>query len=500
MSGDDTTEFEGDRISKVMARAGVCSRRDAERWIADGRVAINGVTLDSPAVNVAEGDVVTVDGEPLASPDEARLWRFHKPDGLVTTHKDPQGRPTVFDQLPRDLPRVVSVGRLDLNSEGLLLLTNDGELAGKLEHPSTGWTRRYRVRVNGVVDPARLASVADGVTVEGVNYGPVRIEIERQQATNAWLAVSLTEGKNREIRRVMDHLGYRVNRLIRVAYGPFSIGRLDKGQIEEVPRKVLRDALAGFGEAVPEELRKPKPETTAKWAKAKPKPTKPGQKKHRDGPVAAAARDGKPWEARGDKPFRKREEGDKPFRKRDDGGKPFQKRDGDDKPFRKPREDGPRSDRPRDDRPRGDRPQGDRPRSDRPREDRPRGERQWEDRPRGDRPRDDRPRDDRPRSDRPRDDRPRGERQWEDRPRGDRPRDDRPRDDRPRSDRPREDRPRGDRQWEDRPPREDRPRGPTRPDGTPLPPAKPGANKKRARKDGLPGPRPLKSPGVKRKD
>jgi 23S rRNA pseudouridine2605 synthase len=287
MTGDDS-DFEGERISKVMARAGVCSRRDAERWITAGRVAINGRTLDTPAVNVAEGDVVTIDGEPLATPQEARLWRYHKPPGLVTTHKDPQGRPTVFDRLPRDLPRVVSIGRLDLNSEGLLLLTNDGALAGKLEHPTTAWTRRYRARVNGIVDAARLASVAEGVTVDGVTYGPVTIEVERQQGSNAWLAVSLTEGKNREIRRIMEHLGYRVNRLIRVAYGPFSLGRLDRGQVEEVPRKVLRDALATFGEAVPETLRKPKPESTAKWAKAKPRPTKPGQSKRREGPVAAA--------------------------------------------------------------------------------------------------------------------------------------------------------------------------------------------------------------------
>jgi 23S rRNA pseudouridine2605 synthase len=233
----------GERIAKLMARAGLCSRRDAERWIAEGRVVLDGKVLTSPAVTVTTTSDIRVDGKPIPQPEPARLWRYHKPAGLVTTHRDERGRPTVFERLPPDLPRLVSVGRLDLNSEGLLLLTNDGELARELELPARGWLRRYRVRVHGEVDPARLATLEKGITIDGVAYGPIRATLDRQQASNAWITVSLREGKNREIRRVMEHLGLSVTRLIRLAYGPFQLGELPRGAVEEVPRRVLREQL-----------------------------------------------------------------------------------------------------------------------------------------------------------------------------------------------------------------------------------------------------------------
>jgi 23S rRNA pseudouridine2605 synthase len=235
----------GERIAKRLARAGLCSRRDAERWIAEGRVAVDGKVLASPALTVSEASDIRVDGKPLPAAEPARLWRYHKPAGLVTTHRDEQGRATVFDRLPPDLPRVVSVGRLDLASEGLLLLTNDGELSRALELPARGWLRRYRVRVHGAVDAARLAALEAGVTVDRMSYGPIRAVLDREQGSNAWLTISLHEGKNREIRRVMEHLGLRVSRLIRIAYGPFQLGDLPRGAVEEVPRKVLREQLGG---------------------------------------------------------------------------------------------------------------------------------------------------------------------------------------------------------------------------------------------------------------
>jgi 23S rRNA pseudouridine2605 synthase len=231
------------RIAKVLARVGLCSRRDAERWIAEGRVAVDGAVLTSPAVTVTAENEIRVDGRPLPEPERARLWRFHKPAGLVTTHRDEKGRPTVFGALPAELPRLVSIGRLDLNSEGLLLLTNDGALARRLELPATGWVRRYKVRVHGFVDPARLAVLARGTTVDGVAYGPIRAQLERQQGSNAWITLSLQEGKNREVRRVLEHLGYPVTRLIRLAYGPFQLGHLARGAIEEVLKKVLEEQL-----------------------------------------------------------------------------------------------------------------------------------------------------------------------------------------------------------------------------------------------------------------
>ena len=233
----------GERIAKVMARAGLCSRRDAERWIADGRVTVNGKRLDSPAFTVSDADVIAVDGKPIPAKEPTRLFRYNKPRGLIVAARDPQGRPTVFDNLPADLPRLVSIGRLDLDSEGLLLLTNDGELKRRLELPATGWTRRYRVRVHGAVDPAALAGLAGGITIADIRYGPVRAALERQQDGNAWIAMSLTEGKNREVRRICEHLGWPVSRLIRIAYGPFQIGSLVQGAVEEVPAKVLQEQL-----------------------------------------------------------------------------------------------------------------------------------------------------------------------------------------------------------------------------------------------------------------
>lgn len=233
----------GERIAKALARAGLCSRREAERWIAEGRVAVNGAVLASAAVNVVASDRIAVDGKPLPAAEPARLWRYHKPKGLVTTHRDPQGRPTVFERLPSGLPRVVSVGRLDITTEGLLLLTNDGALARLLELPSTGWLRRYRVRAFGTTTQAELDRLKDGITLEGVRYGPIEATIERMQGDNIWLAVALREGKNREVKRVLDHLGLAVNRLIRVSFGPFQLGDLAPGAAEEVRPRVLRDQL-----------------------------------------------------------------------------------------------------------------------------------------------------------------------------------------------------------------------------------------------------------------
>ena len=240
---DPTADERPERIAKVLARAGVCSRRDAERWIADRRVSVDGRILTTAAVTVTAANDIRVDGKPLPTPERARLWRYHKPAGLVTSHRDEKGRPTVFDALPKDLPRLISVGRLDLNSEGLLLLTNDGALARWLELPSTGWMRRYKVRVHGEAEPERLAALAKGITVDGVSYGPIRASLERRQGSNAWIAMALREGRNREVRRVLEHLGFQVTRLIRLSYGPFQLGNLARGAVAEVPKKVLAEQL-----------------------------------------------------------------------------------------------------------------------------------------------------------------------------------------------------------------------------------------------------------------
>ncbi len=247
----------GDRIAKVLARAGVASRRGAEEIIAAGRVTVNDRKIDSPALNVQPTDKITVDGQPLAEPEPERLWLYHKPAGLVTTTKDERDRPTIYDALPPEMPRVMSIGRLDLNSEGLLLLTNDGGVKRKLELPSTGWLRRYRVRVKGTPTEAMLAPLIEGITVDGERFQPMQISIDRQQGANAWLTVGLREGKNREIRRAMETVGLTVNRLIRVSYGPFQLGNLKSGTVEEVRRRIVRDQLGLDGET-----NKPKPTRT----------------------------------------------------------------------------------------------------------------------------------------------------------------------------------------------------------------------------------------------
>lgn len=260
----DTSE----RIAKYLARAGVASRREVERMIAEGRVSMNGKRLDTPAVKVAAGDRIEVDGKPVEPPAATKLWRYHKPAGLVTTHADPEGRETVFDALPKEIGRVISIGRLDLTSEGLLLLTNDGALARALELPSTGWTRRYRARAFGTIDQAAVNKLRAGVTVEGIRYGPMEVEVERETGSNIWLNIGIKEGKNREVRKALDSVGLRVNRLIRTAYGPFQLGDLPRGEIKAVPGRVLRDQCGHLVEL---------PVTTGE-AVAKKRPARPGHK------------------------------------------------------------------------------------------------------------------------------------------------------------------------------------------------------------------------------
>jgi 23S rRNA pseudouridine2605 synthase len=267
---------DGERIAKVMARAGLCSRREAEGWIAAGRVEVNGERLTSPARNVKPGDRVSVDGKALPAPERTRLFLYHKPRGLVTTNRDERGRPTIFGALPKSLPRLVSIGRLDLNSEGLLLMTNDGGLARTLELPATGWLRRYRARAHGSVTQEALDRLRRGVTVEGVSYGPIEATLDRAEKANAWLTLGLREGKNREVRNVLRHLGLAVNRLIRVSYGPFQLGELKPGEVEEVKTRVLQEQLgekliraAGANLAAPlraDDREKPRP--------PKPKPAR----------------------------------------------------------------------------------------------------------------------------------------------------------------------------------------------------------------------------------
>jgi 23S rRNA pseudouridine2605 synthase len=241
MASNQNTQ--GERIAKVMARAGLCSRREAEGWITAGRVSVNGTKITSPALNIASSDTVVVDGKPLPGAERTRLFLYHKPGGLVTTSADPQGRPTIFDALPKDLPRLISVGRLDLATEGLLLLTNDGGLARTLELPSTAWLRRYRVRAYGKVTQPQLDALRDGVTVDGVRYGPIDAQLDREQTSNVWITFAIREGKNREVRNVLRHLGLQVARLIRVSFGPFQLGDLPEGEVAEVPTRILRDQL-----------------------------------------------------------------------------------------------------------------------------------------------------------------------------------------------------------------------------------------------------------------
>ncbi len=249
---------EGDRIAKVIARAGRASRREAERLIAEGRVRVNGAPIDSPALNVTGADRIEVDGAPLGPPDTARMWLYHKPAGLVTTAKDEKGRPTVFDNLPEGMPRVVSVGRLDINSEGLLLLTNDGEIKRRLELPATGWLRKYRARIMGVPSDGDLEPLRRGIEVEGQRFRPMEVSLDRQQGSNAWLTIGLREGKNREIRRALEKVGFPVNRLIRISFGPFRLGDLAAGTVEEVKPRVVRDQLGLPSEGFAEKKRAPR--------------------------------------------------------------------------------------------------------------------------------------------------------------------------------------------------------------------------------------------------
>lgn len=245
---DKTSQSEGsppqsERIAKRIARAGLCSRRDAERWIADGRVTLDGEVLTSPAVTVTSTSIIEVDGKPLPAEAHSRLFRFHKPKGYLTAASDPEGRKTITELIPDGLPRLMPIGRLDMNSEGLLLLTNDGGLKRQLELPSTGWQRRYRVRVHGDIDEAKLASLKNGISIDGFDYGPIEASLERAVGRNAWLHVALREGKNREIRRVMEHFGWPVNRLIRVSFGPFHLGKLERGAVDEIKTKVMREQV-----------------------------------------------------------------------------------------------------------------------------------------------------------------------------------------------------------------------------------------------------------------
>lgn len=290
-----------ERIAKLLARAGIASRRESERMIEAGRITLNGTILESPAVNVTLADRIEVDGTPLRGIERTRLWLYHKPSGLVTTHKDPEGRPTVFEKLPRDLPRVLSVGRLDINTEGLLLLTNDGGLARVLELPSTGWLRRYRVRAHGKTDQPALDRLRDGIAVDGVLYGSIEATLDRTQGANVWITMGFREGKNREIKNVLGALGLEVNRLIRISYGPFQLSDLREGETLEVKGRTLRDQLgprlieqAGanfeapiFHEQKPEAV-PPKPTSGARSDVDRKQPDRPGK-----GPSAPRQRGGR---------------------------------------------------------------------------------------------------------------------------------------------------------------------------------------------------------------
>ncbi|MXQ14780.1 pseudouridine synthase, partial [Microvirga makkahensis] len=296
-----------DRIAKVIARAGVASRRDAEAMIAEGRVTLNGKVLESPAVNVTAADTITVDGEPLPVKERTRLWLYHKPRGLVTTARDPEGRPTVFDNLPEDLPRVVAVGRLDINTEGLLLLTNDGGLARIIAHPDTGWLRRYKVRAHGDITQADLDGLRDGITIDGIEYGPIEARLDRVQGDNVWITMGLREGKNREIKRILEHLGVQVNRLIRMSFGPFQLGDLEQGMVEEVRTKVLKDQLGAALAAEAEvDFESPVREPIA--------------------PFGSSAKERKGREDRDERPARFGRSGDERPRRRGSDEKPFRPR------------------------------------------------------------------------------------------------------------------------------------------------------------------------------
>jgi 23S rRNA pseudouridine2605 synthase len=324
MADEAKSVNKGERIAKRMARAGVCSRREAEVMILEGRVKIDNKLLLTPATLVTDDMMITVDGKPIDKPERTRVWRYHKPRGLLTTNRDPQGRATIYDELPKHLPRVISVGRLDYNSEGLLLLTNDGGVARKLELPETGWARRYRVRAFGTLSPDQIEKLARGMTVEGVRYGAIETAIDRQQGGNVWLTMTLSEGKNREIRKVLEAIGLRVSRLIRVAYGPFQLGKLEPGEIEEVPGKILADQLGLDKKSVHVPRAKelagritPAPKSDAPKAKTPmPKPYRVEQ----SNPVARAAKNQQAAKFLGGKP------GAKPMAVKPTGAKPGAKK------------------------------------------------------------------------------------------------------------------------------------------------------------------------------
>ncbi|NLS00294.1 pseudouridine synthase [Rhizobium sp. P38BS-XIX] len=513
-AGDETTVADGkaERISKVMARAGVASRRDIERMILDGRVTLNGVLLDTPVVNVTLSDKIEVDGMPIRGIERTRLWLYHKPAGLVTTNADPEGRPTVFDNLPEELPRVMSIGRLDINTEGLLLLTNDGGLARVLELPTTGWLRRYRVRAHGDIDQEALDKLKEGIAVDGVLYGSIDATLDRTQGSNVWITMGLREGKNREIKNVLGALGLEVNRLIRISYGPFQLGELPEGRVLEVRGRTLRDQLgprlvedakANFdaplynAPAVAEgEEDDAKPARTAAAKEERPKrerlrpedkreralsrldtkrdDRREGGRKDEDRPKhqpVGPRRSANVWMAPGARPL-----GEKAAAKAAKNAKTAVRRGEPERPqrsgFDRPDE-GPRVRVNRVDEADGEwirsseeaprRSRGDDEGFDRKRSDRPGGDRSRGDRPFGDRP---------SRGDRPFGDKPRGERSYGDKPRGERPFSDRPRGERGSrpegGERPRaksfqgearSERPRGERPFGDRPPRGDRPFG-----------------------------------------
>ncbi|MFB4373776.1 pseudouridine synthase [Agrobacterium tumefaciens] len=503
-----------ERISKIMARAGVASRRDVERMIMEGRVSLNGVKLDTPVVNATLSDKIEVDGMPIRGAERTRLWLYHKPAGLVTTNSDPEGRPTVFDNLPGELPRVLSIGRLDINTEGLLLLTNDGGLSRVLELPTTGWLRRYRVRAHGEVDQAALDKLKEGIAVDGVLYGAIDATLDRTQGHNVWISMGLREGKNREIKNVLGALGLEVNRLIRVSYGPFQLGDLAEGKVLEVRGRMLRDQLgprlieqAGANFDAPiynapvedEEDDAPKRPVKSEWAKSDAPESKPRFEKSGKSEDRREKALGRLDTKRGDKPAGKF--GSKPAGKF--GAKGRGEDEGDDRrprqaagtsrtanvwmaPGARPTRDGKErkssaraeaenlfkkpsaQDEARRNVVRHADAEGEWIRSDSPREeeggrgrgDRPRGEKSFGDRGgRGGKPFGDRPFRDRPREE---GDRPRGEKSFGDRPaRGGKPFGDRPFRDKPREegDRPRSDRPRGEKSFGDRTARGEKPFG-----------------------------------------
>lgn len=468
---------QGERIAKLLARSGVASRREVERMIEEGRVTLHGTVVTTPATLVLSPAGIAVDGKPVRSAAPTQIWKLHKPTGVVTTSSDPEGRPTVFSLLPKRLPRVITVGRLDLTTEGLLLLTNDGALARWLELPQNQVARRYRVRVYGVIRDEALDELRRGATIEGVRYGPVEIEVDNANTANAWLTVTLREGKNREIRKIMQYAGLTVNRLIRTDYGPFSLGKLERGMIEPVATDTLHRLLPGFFGAVHEDgdeetgegsdrhRTEAKAQNRSAWARNKPKANKPNAQKKRISEAAGET----PEERRAARPK------PRPERVKNRPLRPAQSRprtkSADERPSRERFAD----ERPREDRNREDRFRGDSARNDRPRNDRPRSEGPRSDRPREDRSRDDRPRSDRPRSEAQRSEGPRGERPRSAGPRNAAPRSDGPRGDRPRQERSRNDRPRDERPRDERP-RDERPRG-ARPAGGKPAPARPSGNR-----------------------